>query len=1521
MRVIGPATPKPQSSAEQSSKIYGSTLPDLERAPEPSNPAVSTASKGSKQERFEREIRERDETIEYLRKKLNKTEAEISELQRKITKFDGLVAKFDAEKDSTYSKGKKDGNAAGRTEQVRIDEIKFKELASEIERLRTENDSLNRRLLTYKEDFMTEVREKEKELSQFKADLDRRDSVGYEKVEKKQAEVDEVYAKANQWYDEVRAKAKIIDQELKERNTDLNVREQKLRTRKNQRLDYNAYRYHYRFVHDERKTFDDKIKIIQKQLARERAELDIYVRAKSKEPNAATSDQAQIESASDRSKTLAALDLQLEGLRKTMSDADSELKDDAHTSRLNTKVTRYGDVSLAADVATAALYAASINPLRSVKTRTQKEIREIEAKMEAASNATLREELGHEKDARVAELHILNCAIDLAYIDLSIQTWETLKLEPYPHKAAHVKTADNRADVDSVSKDVYEGKVPKVGVASLRLDRENLDRQAVFEKQRAQVLEVMGNHTKDERDLDRQIDVKIAHSIEQLQSKREKVFGYYKELRTANKHIPIRARPTTSPSADAREASSIPNEPELRIVYSTKCREKAGLLKVLSESEALLDPVTRAEKVHRVDTLTVELADSEIALTKAKIIAMPRKQSEIAMNKRRMKAIQVLKRRRARAMERLERGSVPILDRQKKSFANGIVASDRSLQEVEESTAAEPRSPQGTEGGMGPEQHLDEPKSSEPAARQRYMQLELRKLKDELNATKEAKKPTATLELQLKVATKQLADLYLQIVRQKIRELGPVTSDNEERHKQLEFQIKIREKYPSLTGTGLTRRQRVSKEQNRKWPSRTTFKRVLLSNDNTELDESATQNDEMKSPDADLSEPETADTPQGEHSKSSALDPPGLQPPEKSESQASSSNRSGPAYRRLDLSPSSPKKAAHVFHARRELHDSLLWPSSERKQLPLHETVLPKGAIPGASSELLSEHGATLTDGQQDGLHGFSSGFSDKGADRDNIAEMGTEAARDDSNATSHVQAAPASLSSETSTCSTSNNNNIDRSPEHSITMAETEGEAILKYEIPLADKRNALIASRNSTASFWKYSLYKNAAGESPTRHYCTTFEQTEAKIANFLGEKVVGFDLEWEKFKSKPGEDSTKRAVSLMQVASEGRVALFHLALFRGGDSVEDLLPPSLRTFLENPEIIKVGVNIGGDATRLRNCFGVQMQGNIELSHLYKVVTYGESQPEKVNRGLYSLANQVKEVLHLPLAKDGVRTSSWSKRLNVQQIEYAASDAYAGLRLYYDLERRRKAMESKPPRPAFHELALPIMLGGGQVAPSALRKSKQAAEAVEEPTEEPNEEAAALQEPNDGEDAAEESSDDFFDTAEDLEALDAYVESQDAAAGASASASLPEITYPTLPPLEPISNATFSSTQSSIDLPSDPLAPPPNTTFHSPQAATADAWATTWQSQLPQAYNLRVSQPHLRAYHLWHHQGYSLQETAELLRKQPLALSTVVSYVAEVLQKEELEFDEERVKEVRARLPASVRSRYGRLYAKGGG
>ncbi|KAH0048319.1 ribonuclease H-like protein, partial [Aureobasidium melanogenum] len=151
-----------------------------------------------------------------------------------------------------------------------------------------------------------------------------------------------------------------------------------------------------------------------------------------------------------------------------------------------------------------------------------------------------------------------------------------------------------------------------------------------------------------------------------------------------------------------------------------------------------------------------------------------------------------------------------------------------------------------------------------------------------------------------------------------------------------------------------------------------------------------------------------------------------------------------------------------------------------------------------------------------------------------------------------------------------------------------------LLHHIPPQDLRNALIASKTSQAAFWKYSLYKSPKGEKPPVHYCTNLKQAEHVAKYFSEEPVIGFDIEWEAG-STIAENSIKDNVSLIQIACDDRIALFHIALFFG-ERVEDLMPPSLKAILESPEILKTGVNIASDFTRLRKCLGVEGQGIFE-------------------------------------------------------------------------------------------------------------------------------------------------------------------------------------------------------------------------------------------------------------------------------------------------------------------------------------
>ncbi|MCJ1436062.1 hypothetical protein MMC27_005440 [Xylographa pallens] len=253
-----------------------------------------------------------------------------------------------------------------------------------------------------------------------------------------------------------------------------------------------------------------------------------------------------------------------------------------------------------------------------------------------------------------------------------------------------------------------------------------------------------------------------------------------------------------------------------------------------------------------------------------------------------------------------------------------------------------------------------------------------------------------------------------------------------------------------------------------------------------------------------------------------------------------------------------------------------------------------------------------------------------------------------------------------------------------------------LSYQIPEAKLKEAMLASRNAAPAYWQYSLYRNLAGQMVKVHYCTSKATTEIIAKLFLDKKVVGFDVEW-----KPNaqySDGIRRNVSLIQLASEERIALFHIARFSQGDTLGDLLAPTLKVIMEDPKISKVGVSVKSDCTRLRKSMGIEARGLFELSHLYKLIKYSANDAKKIDKKLVALAKQVEDHLQLPLYKGEVRWSDWSRPLNFQQIQYAASDSYAGLQLFDVMEGKRKALEPTPPRPEYAELDLPIRLATGE-------------------------------------------------------------------------------------------------------------------------------------------------------------------------------------------------------------------------------
>jgi hypothetical protein len=246
-----------------------------------------------------------------------------------------------------------------------------------------------------------------------------------------------------------------------------------------------------------------------------------------------------------------------------------------------------------------------------------------------------------------------------------------------------------------------------------------------------------------------------------------------------------------------------------------------------------------------------------------------------------------------------------------------------------------------------------------------------------------------------------------------------------------------------------------------------------------------------------------------------------------------------------------------------------------------------------------------------------------------------------------------------------------------------------LEYQIPEDTLRAAMLASPNTRASFWSPKMYRGPDGQSLSTHYCRSKDVAERVAQHFLKERVVGFDIEWRPFSS---IYNIKQNASVIQLACEDRIALFHISLFTG-TTPEELMPPTLKTILETPEIYKVGVAVKNDFTRLQKYLNVEPKGVFELSRLHNTIEWhGTDAKKQASNKLRGLAAQVLQHLQLPLYKGAqlqddpedtanVRESDWSKPLDLQQIHYAAADAYAGFRLYHILEWKRKQLRPVMP------------------------------------------------------------------------------------------------------------------------------------------------------------------------------------------------------------------------------------------------
>ncbi|CAD6578201.1 MAG: hypothetical protein ASARMPREDX12_008674 [Alectoria sarmentosa] len=418
-----------------------------------------------------------------------------------------------------------------------------------------------------------------------------------------------------------------------------------------------------------------------------------------------------------------------------------------------------------------------------------------------------------------------------------------------------------------------------------------------------------------------------------------------------------------------------------------------------------------------------------------------------------------------------------------------------------------------------------------------------------------------------------------------------------------------------------------------------------------------------------------------------------------------------------------------------------------------------------------------------------------------------------------------------------------------------------LGFHIPAEKLRFAMLAEPLSIAAYWRHTLYQGPGGDKVKVHYCKTREATEKVAQLFLDERIVGFDIEWKP--NATATDGITKNVALIQIASEERVLLAHIAQYPNAATLEkDQQREALIEFLLESQDVGVavykqsrpyllerlqGVAIKGDCTRLRNFLGIHSSGLFELSHLYKLVKFSSGKVKKINKTPVSLAQQVQEHLQLPLDKGEV-------------TQYAASDSYAAFQLYHVLEAKRRALEPPPPRPAHAELNLPIRLANGQTVQSfdeGLESTKDAS------TDAPLGPSISI----------DELVQDFQDVA----------------------IQEPAPLYPQLPSHPPPSSEPSSATPSKKHL--------------APKIIEANDWVAEYINSRPATIKAKPTKAHLRAYYLWEMKSMETEAISALLR---VEFSTVAVYVLQAIKIEHLGFGEERSRTLVPFAPKAFRDDY---------
>ncbi|KAJ7816314.1 ribonuclease H-like domain-containing protein [Mycena olivaceomarginata] len=207
-------------------------------------------------------------------------------------------------------------------------------------------------------------------------------------------------------------------------------------------------------------------------------------------------------------------------------------------------------------------------------------------------------------------------------------------------------------------------------------------------------------------------------------------------------------------------------------------------------------------------------------------------------------------------------------------------------------------------------------------------------------------------------------------------------------------------------------------------------------------------------------------------------------------------------------------------------------------------------------------------------------------------------------------------------------------------------------------------------------------------TIEYITTVDRANECLRLIRDGMSIGFDVEWTA-DNEPGAkrktQGERNAEKRQQTSTAGQfsirwelVKLRVLQIYWGNGIVYliDLpaikeIPHELERVCASSAINKAGTGIFCDAGRLWKDFRMNLMSCVELGLAFKLVYPEVMRPRALYCELVGLADIAEHVCGMKLDKSQ-RESDWSKSvLTSEQLEYAATDAYASFECYTRLQR----------------------------------------------------------------------------------------------------------------------------------------------------------------------------------------------------------------------------------------------------------